>query len=221
MYDPLTVAFDIKYPWRAYRRGTHPPGSFLDTYHNTFITIWHKDPEKRRRGMPYGRGDDTCDWSGRSRRMNPREEALTKALDDLLHTLGNPPFYPNVKLYGREPHKIGENGEHVDRGVIGQVELAWYAWRRHHGFRWHPRWHVHHWRLQIHPAQELKRFLFSRCADCGGRFKWGESGWTNQWDSGGPRWFRGERDFHHMGCGGHGEPSKEVVKTDNPALVAQ
>lgn len=30
----------------------------------------------------------------------------------------------------------------------------------------HPRWHVHHWKLQIHAAQQFKRWAFNRCADC-------------------------------------------------------
>ena len=43
--------------------------------------------------------------------------------------------------------------------------------------RWwqHPRWHVRHWRIQIHPLQKLRRFLFERCSECGRGFAWGES----------------------------------------------
>jgi len=36
----------------------------------------------------------------------------------------------------------------------------------------HPRWHVHHWSFQIHPLQEIKRYLFDRCAICKKGFKW-------------------------------------------------
>lgn len=39
----------------------------------------------------------------------------------------------------------------------------------------HPRWHVHHWRLQIHPWQTFKRRFIDRCDKCGGHFKRGES----------------------------------------------
>lgn len=66
-------------------------------------------------------------------------------------------------------------------------------WRR-------PRWHVHHWRIQVHPLQDLKRFLFTRCAGCGLRFRWGYAPVTAQWDSDRPRWFRGERDKYHSDC---------------------
>lgn len=35
----------------------------------------------------------------------------------------------------------------------------------------HPRWHIHHWQIQIHFIQNLKRWLFTRCAGCGRRFR--------------------------------------------------
>lgn len=61
MHDPLTVAFDIKYPWRKYRRSSLPSSGspfmqeFNRTYRETFITIWHKDPERNG-------SDDSCGW---------------------------------------------------------------------------------------------------------------------------------------------------------------
>ena len=83
--------------------------------------------------------------------------------------------------------------------------------RRRRPWYRHPRWHIWHWHLQIHPVQDFKRWAFTRCADCGGRFKWGQSGWTNQWNSDGPRWFRSERDLHHDGCGGAGIAKGKVM----------
>lgn len=61
MYDPLTVAFEIKYPWRKYPRRKKREGEsdflyeFNRTYRESFITIWHKDPEL------HG-SDDSCGW---------------------------------------------------------------------------------------------------------------------------------------------------------------
>ena len=44
MHDPMTVAFEIRYPGK--RNG----------YRDSFITIWHKDPERN--------GDeDSCGWT--------------------------------------------------------------------------------------------------------------------------------------------------------------
>ena len=53
MYDPLTVAFEIRYPWRKY--GRKGQNDFDRTYRESFITIWHKDPEL------HG-SDDSCGW---------------------------------------------------------------------------------------------------------------------------------------------------------------
>ncbi len=55
------------------------------------------------------------------------------------------------------------------------------------------------WQIQIHPLQQFKRWAFSRCSRCGGRFHWGSSVGTNSWNSGGPSW-HGEKDVYHMDC---------------------
>lgn len=47
----------------------------------------------------------------------------------------------------------------------------------------HPRWHVLHWRLQIHFWQTIRRALFDRCVKCGRGFRWGEtaiSSWSGE-----------------------------------------
>jgi hypothetical protein len=49
MHDPMTVAFDIRYPWLG-----KPCKLFPDGYRDTFITIWHVDPEKD--------GDESSCW---------------------------------------------------------------------------------------------------------------------------------------------------------------
>lgn len=89
--------------------------------------------------------------------------------------------------------------------------IASYILRERRPWYRHPRWHVWHWHLQIHPLQDFKRWAFSRCASCGKGFKYGQSGWTNQWNSDGPRWFKSESDLHHDGCGGSGVASTSTV----------
>lgn len=78
-----------------------------------------------------------------------------------------------------------------------------YAWILRAERPWwkHPKWHVHHWRIRIPVLQALRRFLFSRCQKCGGRFKWGETPVSHQWERPRPRafeWLRGERDIEHQ-----------------------
>lgn len=64
------------------------------------------------------------------------------------------------------------------------------------------RFHVHHWRLQIHPLQQLRRRLLTRCEVCGGRSVKGHAvnfrrTWTPK-----ARWWRGEAGLAHMDCAG-------------------
>lgn len=61
--------------------------------------------------------------------------------------------------------------------------------------RW--KWHVHHWRLQVHALQELRARLFDRCAECGRR---GRPNVSHQWDGPGVGWRKWRSApglFHH------------------------
>ena len=76
----------------------------------------------------------------------------------------------------------------------------------------HPRWHVHHWEIQVPLLQTFKRWVWSRCCRCGKPFRWGASPTTDQWDNIGPRWFRGEPHVYHGDCAEPGPvqaPEKE------------
>lgn len=63
-----------------------------------------------------------------------------------------------------------------------------------------PRWHFWHWRVQIRPIQAFKRWAFSRCCWCKGRFSWGYSPVGYSWHGDGPQWFRGETKVAHLDC---------------------
>lgn len=75
--------------------------------------------------------------------------------------------------------------------LLAKEQRAW--WR-------HPRYHVWHWKIQIHSVQAFKRWAFSRCCKCGKGFAWGESPCTNSWHGDGPSWFRGEANVYHSDC---------------------
>lgn len=71
------------------------------------------------------------------------------------------------------------------------------GWR----FYWGWRFHVHHWRVQVHPWQRFRRWAFTRCAWCGGRSSKGDPvNVSHQWH--GPRgpWWRGEPGLFHSDC---------------------
>jgi hypothetical protein len=64
MYDPMTVAHEIKWPWKN-KHG----------YRDSIITIWHVDPEKNTLGCS---ADDSCGWF--SPPYAEKEEKLIKKL---------------------------------------------------------------------------------------------------------------------------------------------
>lgn len=75
--------------------------------------------------------------------------------------------------------------------------------RRQHGAYLRPRWrwHVHHWKLQVHPLQHLRRWALTRCEWCGGRSKRSDYvDVSHQWDSEPGHWWRGERGLFHHDC---------------------
>lgn len=67
------------------------------------------------------------------------------------------------------------------------------------GKRW--RWHVHHFRPQIHPLQHLRRRLLTRCSWCRGRDVKGDPvNVSHQWDGPHAPWWQGERGLFHHDC---------------------
>jgi hypothetical protein len=66
----------------------------------------------------------------------------------------------------------------------------------------HPKWHIHHWRVQLHLVQRFKRWMWSRCQKCGGRFSWFDAGGrvVGTWGGKGPAWFHNGEKIWHMSC---------------------
>jgi hypothetical protein len=67
------------------------------------------------------------------------------------------------------------------------------------GARW--QLHVHHWKIQISPLQELRRRLLTRCTWCNGRSAKGDPvNHSHQWDRARGKWWQGERGLFHSDC---------------------
>lgn len=142
MHDPMTVAFDIRNPFvRPDKHGYRPP----------LVTVWHVDPET-------DHTDDSCDWFGRKRPLDEWERELAQAIWRAESVFGNRPYYEAAP------------GGALDRGhqAFEEIRKASYPWRSRHGRRWHPRWHVHHWKVVIEPWAAFWRRR-ERCAMCGER----------------------------------------------------
>lgn len=71
--------------------------------------------------------------------------------------------------------KWGSDGAREER--IRAMASCVYGWILRETRPWyrHPRWHIRHWRFQIHAWQWLRRGLFDRCCRCGRGFKFGHT----------------------------------------------
>lgn len=82
------------------------------------------------------------------------------------------------------------------RRVFDEADRTWKL-RAVHGWRFH----AHHFKLQLHPAQDLRRRLLTRCSWCGGRSRGSDPvNLSHQWDGPRGRWWRGEPGLYHHDC---------------------
>lgn len=135
--------------------------------------------------------DGRTNWA-KSRRF------LRKNLGDILLFAEN----PTDSLFFDPIHDHYLPTEYKREEQIHKIASCIYGWILRETRPWykHPRWHIWHWRIQIQPLQQFKRWAFSRCCKCGKGFAWGYCPTTNNWNSIGPRWFRSETDTFHSSC---------------------
>ncbi|GIH91966.1 hypothetical protein ACFFMN_33840 [Planobispora siamensis] len=101
-----------------------------------------------------------------------------------------------VTVWHREPgsRDSGEVCKHHSR--VQDRDGKW-QWKFHHGWRFH----IHHWRIQVHPLQELRRRLLTRCTWCGGRHRKGDAvNVSQQWNRRRGHWWQGEMGLYHRDC---------------------
>lgn len=99
---------------------------------------------------------------------------------------------PLITVWHREPggHDSGEVCKHWRRGPNNEIVIL-HAWK----------WHVHHWRIQLHPLLHLRRTLLTRCTWCGGRQRKGDPvNVSHSWDGPRGRWWQGEPGLYHRDC---------------------
>lgn len=141
----------------------------------TLLDIWHDDPET-------DGTDDSCGW------FNPGLSKSERTL--VVNLIDNE--YDNLRSFFPDT-----DGDEAKR----RLAHIFICYKRFSRPWWkHPRWHFWHWRINVVPVQSTKRWLFSRCCRCGGRFRWGYAPTTTARDSDGPRWFRGEPQVFHSSC---------------------
>ncbi len=99
-------------------------------------------------------------------------------LFDILHFAENPADSLFDTITRKFEKGCGE--EYGDRARLIRIQSlasCIYGWILRRERKWwrHPRWHIHHWRIQIHAWQSFKRRFFDRCSVCGKGFKSKES----------------------------------------------
>ena len=63
------------------------------------------------------------------------------------------------------------------------------------------KWHVRHWKLQLHPVQKWRRRIMTRCAGCGGRStKKHTVNHGLNWESPDVPWWYPEQELYHADC---------------------
>jgi len=217
MYDPLTVAHEIKWPWKN-KHG----------YRESILTIWHKDPET-------DNTDDSCGYSrpkltedereyikimskDQYHQLYARKEAIMEGKDyanicynqDIYGAIywlwrcfskgkarwqyGKPlTNYELQYVYQLATNPVDNFQSYKNNNVEEFERFVSLVYQAYKTFKrpWykHPRWHIHHWRIQFRPWQNLKRRYWDKCCICGKRgFK---SSPMSDWD--------GTR-LWHQGC---------------------
>lgn len=100
--------------------------------------------------------------SGRPHRRY--KEFMRKHLFDFLHFAENPVDSLNNSI--NMTYGVTDKEERIKNFVsivLADIMRKLRPWYRH------PRWHIHHWKIQIHPWQQFKRRYFDKCCVCGKR----------------------------------------------------
>lgn len=113
-------------------------------------------------------------WIHFKRNRKKLDNFIRKYCSDIINFAENPTDCGGDDITAKFYKSTNSNLLSEDRfnGFAGMIysdilrkERKWYQ---------HPRWHIHHWSIQFHPLQHLKRRWWDKCSICGKRgFKTG------------------------------------------------
>lgn len=176
MHDPLVVAWTIPRPWPS--RTRFPATGSRGDQVRWRIRLHH---------------DHRPDCAAEGCTGQPFPWWRPRSYSKFWRIAGTDLYWPPmITVWHREP------GGH-DALTICQRRYQDKTGKWHLSRGWH--WHVHHWKIQVHPAQAARRRLLTRCAWCGGRSRRGdEVNHSHSWDGPRGRWWQGEPGLYHADC---------------------
>jgi hypothetical protein len=125
------------------------------------------------------------DKTGNGFNWNAASKFVQRNLGEIIRFAENPMDSLVESIIRRHAVNCGEAYDPSTRKArIREFASIIYAWILRADRPWWkaPRWHIHHWRIQFHPWQNLKRRLWDKCCVCGKRgFPAGVSACGN-WD---------------------------------------
>lgn len=249
MHDPCHVIFDIKYPWYSQKpwskklqdkikSGTlsyeqarrnipknmpHPEGQ-----RNSFITIWHRDPEtdgsdcscynahrsltsEQKNGIhalswgearnPYFLRSNSKTYTGSRSEAESLYRGLILQICEYTHvsmSYDEAAKRAALRIHGADCidgadifcyipgyHTNNQEDDREDReryfyemcsGILQSIIAERQPWYKHQ------KWHIWHWRLQVHPWENFVRRWFDKCEQCGTKFGSTENVYSTCWE---------------------------------------
>lgn len=189
MHDPLVVAFEIRRPWP--QRSPLPAAGHRDVRWK--IRLRHDHTPACANEPPHPEGPFPW-WKPSSYSAFAR--------------LAGRDFYwpPVITVWHREP-----GGRDALTVCMKRTQRPDGEWKYSRGWRFH----AHHWKIQVHPTQQLRRRLLTRCEWCGGRDAKGDRvNYSLQWHRSKGHWWQGERGLYHRDCSSISTAHHECVCAD-------
>lgn len=108
-------------------------------------------------------------WEFFNHNRKKQKKWMSKNLYDILYFAENP--VDSLKDEIRGTFRLPTNERWNRDEALSHYANILYGWLLRSNRKWyqHPRWHIHHWRIQFTPLQRLKRRYFDKCSICGKR----------------------------------------------------